>query len=224
MAVPPERAILHIEKGQVRDIEQATLVLQIFTEAFVQGSPSLFGRSNSSWLYGPAYSHAEWRLELLVDEHSGEDAMLSPSLSMHIDGAVLPTRLEETTGMELIEEEGCRTEAWYGNDAPQLKRNRLRFGKWERNRVWVSWTAEYDWGLRYPELIPFAFEGPVAFGGINMMVKEEQDASSLLSHVLPSLDQAALTLVWGRAINYGASVSPDRRYWREATWHRVVDL
>ncbi|ESQ91988.1 hypothetical protein ABAC460_03570 [Asticcacaulis sp. AC460] len=214
---------LHIDHRVITDIESAELSIGVATEAWAVQRKSLFGQPIHAWLYGPDYTHAWWDLSISVDEHSGEDAEPAPDLSLPLDGLAFPADLADITGLRLTESDQVETEAFYGNDAPALTQNRLKIGDWlDEQHLMVHWSAEYNWGGNRPEVIPFLYEGPVRFTGIQMTVKKDEDAPVLLSHALPRLALSGLDMILGREFVYDrkSGLSPDRRRWREVSWQR----
>jgi hypothetical protein len=213
---------LHIENSVITQVERATLSLWIGTENPVVTGKRLFGKPKYAYGYGSRHLKVSWHLMVVVDEDSGADAAACPWFDVDIDGKAFPSRLEELSGAKLADGEVHDFRATYGNDAPQLEKNSFEFGEWiDRDHVMVRWSAEYDWGWRRPEKIPFLFEGPVEFDNIEMSVKKEDDAVPFLSSALPALDQSQFTLEWGyETVHKTRELARDRRRWRQVLWRR----
>lgn len=84
-----------------------------------------------------------WRfdLALIVDEASGEDGALAPTLSGLFrppQGLPEPGLVAELSGGE------AELEGWLGNDAPELETLHLRFSLGDRGLAEVEWRAHYD--------------------------------------------------------------------------------
>ena len=62
------------------------------------------------------------------------------------------------------------------------------------------------------------FQGAVDFKGIQMQVKQDQDATRFLLKALPTLDQRGLEMTCGAWRDLGRSMPADRRKWHDVTW------
>jgi hypothetical protein len=213
----------HIDNIAIKAVGAATLSLVIETEDRVPVTRILQGRQTSAKQYGPAYSRAYWNLEIIValDETELPYQVLdecNPRFEALIDGASFPARMEQLSGKRLIAAED--TDAMYGVHGPSLDDTVVEIVDWPRaDAAFIRWTAEYDdWNQGSKQRIPFHFEGEVAFAGIETQVKEDKDATPILSHVLPNLDQSAFAMTLGREIKLGPLVQDDRRRWREVFW------
>ncbi len=218
----PSQYRLQIDNRTITTLESVTLGLSIRTESWAVARKPFFGRPIHAWLYGPDYIQAWWTLAIEVDEQSGDDGAPQPQLTAPVDLTRFPARLDAIGGQGLAQGEGAAIEAWYGNDGPELRNNVVTFGDWQGpDALNVRWTADYDWGVRRPEVIPFLFEGPAVFTGIEMSVKDDADAPVFLKHVFPALDLSQLGMAWGneRLITH-KGYAPDRRRWRDVRWTR----
>jgi hypothetical protein len=211
---------LHIENRVITDVERATLSLWIGADNSAVTGRTIFGKPKYAFVYGPDHLNVSWHL--MVVEDSGDDAAACPWFDVDIDGKAFPSRLEGLSGVKLVDGEAHDFSATYGSDAPRLEKNSFEFGEWiDRDHVMVRWSAEYDWGWRRPEKIPFLFEGPVEFDNIEMSVKKEEDAVPFLSSALPALDQSQFTLEWGyETVRKTRKLARDRRRWRQVLWKR----
>lgn len=214
---------LHIDNTVIEDVYAATLKLVIETEDPAPVMRTLHGRQTTAKQYGPDYSRAFWNLEIVValDETELPYKILDECnrrFEAPIDGGSFPARMDQLSGMRLIPAED--TDAMYGVHGPSLDGAIVEIVHWPRpDAVSVRWTAEYDdWDRPSKGRIPFRFEGEVVFAGIEMHVKQERDATPILSHVLPDLDQSAFVMTLGREIKLGPLVQDDRRRWREIFW------
>jgi len=219
--MPPQHR-LDIDNRTITELKSVTLELVIKTEAIAVTGRSFFGKPIHKTVYGSEYCTAYWSLAIEVDETSGDDCAPQPQLTAPVDLSRFPARLEAISGLRLAEGEGLNIEAWYGNDAPELRNNVVTFGAWRGAKtIDLRWTADYDWGIRRPDVIPFVFEGPAVFTGIYMTVKNDEDAKTFLPQVFPNLDLSELDVAWGdEHLITHKDVAPDRRRWRDVRWVR----
>lgn len=177
--------------------------------------------AEAAWLYGDDCLHAAWRLEVDVDEFSGDDSAAAPSLYFMLDDAARLPRISAWNGLRFDDPHDRCCEAWYGNDAPPLTGNVLEFGAWDASgALQLRWSARFhDWETGSKDA-PFLLAGGVAFAGITMQVKQDADAARFLALLLPAIDASELQLAWGPWIGHAAPMPPDRRRWHPATWTR----
>lgn len=206
---------LHIDNRTIESVEAATLTLIVETEDLMPVTRILDGRQTTAKQYGPAYASALLSLEIIADRDE-EDC--TPTFRAPIDGASFPARMSQLAGSQLIV--AVAHDASYGVHGPTLEASVLELIDWPApDTVNVRWTAEYDnWDRGPPRRIPFLYEGEVAFTGIEMRVKQEKDAITILSHVLPRLDLSAFAMSLGREIILEPPVQTDRTHWREVFW------
>ncbi|MBK6685435.1 MAG: hypothetical protein IPG45_13265 [Deltaproteobacteria bacterium] len=109
-------------------------------------------------------THLALHLELVVDEHSGEDGALAPSFYAPL--GPLPWSLPVgPQGSTVVPGHGA-TESWYGNDAPELFTTHFNF-RLRGDRAEVDWRATYDdWETRREEVLQF--RGWVDFHGLQL--------------------------------------------------------
>ena len=214
---------LHIDNTVIEGVYAATLKLVISTEDPVPVTRILNGRQTSAKQYGPDYSRAYWSLEIIValDQMELPYEILdecNPRFEAPMDGGSFPARMDQLSGTRLIAADD--NEPSYGVHGPALEGTIVEIVHWPRkDAAYVRWTADYeDWRSGSTLRIPFCFEGEVAFTGIEMHVKQETDATTILCHVLPNLDQSAFVMILGREMKLGPLVQDDRRCWREVFW------
>lgn len=198
---------LRIDNRIIETVEEATLSLIIETEDRAPVTRVLNGKQTSAKQYGPDYSTAYWNLKLIIDLENDDEC--APNFWTPVDGATFPAQLSQLSGTRLIVTD--QTEATYGTHGPALDETVLELGDWlSPEAVLVRWTAEYeDWYSKPTQRLPFSFEGAVIFSGIEMRVKREEDATPILSHVLPMLDQSAFVMSLGRQIELGPLVQAE---------------
>lgn len=181
--------------GDSQPIQHAELSMRVETETWDGAS--------QSWVYGrnPSLVVA---LEIRVDETSGEDGALAPDLYFHLPHDA-PGDLSGFT----LDEKKHEAEAWWGNDAPALENNILRFASPLRDGpVDVCWTATCrEISLRFEEAVPFM--------GISLKVRKVTDVEGFLKKVWPALDSAKLELTSESEIDFGEDFPEDRRHWME---------
>jgi hypothetical protein len=217
-------AILRLNQRSMA-VEKAELGIWITTESWRE-QKTWFGSRRGKWCYGENDLNADWRIDIVVDENSGEDGEPAPSLSFKIlPEHPFPSTLKELNGMQLQDKENKLSEGWYGNDAQSLDGNSLSFGRWlDRDRLVLSWSAEYDdWDSEPKQRTSMLFHGPIEFTGIHMQVKRDEDAARFLLKALPTLDPRGLELTWGSWQDLGQGLPADRRKWHEVTWKMKLD-
>jgi len=204
----PSRLLLN---GRAFVPSSAELTLYIATEDWVDDA--------QAWLYGPKYLKPEWNIEIIVNDSSGEDGAVAPSLTRIIlDGRTVPP-IQEWPSISFGDSDGRWSDAWYGNDAPRIQQNHVAFGDWlASNSIFLKWTAICDdWDTDTFDA-PFLFEGPVIFKGIKMQVKEDKDAIDFLSLALPRLELSDLVQEWENWLTYSDDFPADRRRWHPVIW------
>lgn len=128
------------------------------------------------------------QLELVVDEHSGEDGALAPSLEATL--GPLPFALPLGGAWSIVSPAAAAIEAWYGNDAPELFTTDLRW-RLLGDRARLKWRATYeDWETGEPAALEF--EGELDFGGL--WLEGPGDLQALLAAGLDPEARAALAL------------------------------
>ncbi|MEO8061642.1 MAG: hypothetical protein ABI821_02735 [Pseudomonadota bacterium] len=199
-------AVMPLELGgESFAIESAKFTLSISTEEWDE--------EEQRWLYGPGHISANYSLEIIVDEHSGEDSAPSPiAQSIPVSRAnggrvVAPTAL---AGIEVDDEDDW--DAWYGNDAPRLEANRIKFGAVSGNRVQLRWEAKYTWG-RDEQPKSFIFDGDVELQALQISVKEEPDADKFVKAMFGEVIFQSLTKETGEWWQIDDSMPADRRSW-----------
>jgi hypothetical protein len=196
--------------GESFAIESARLSVSVSTQEWSE--------EEQRWLYGAAHISANYSLQIIVDEHSGEDsAPLPMAQSVPVSRAnggraVAPTAL---VGLE-VDDEGD-WDAWYGNDAPPLQANRIKFGALNGNRIRVRWEAQYTW-RRGEQPKNFIFDGDVELPALQISVKEESDADAFVRAVFGEAVFQSLTKETGKWTEYGESMPADRRRWLAVTY------
>lgn len=104
------------------------------------------------------------QLELVVDEHSGEDGALAPSFYAPL--RPLPWSLPLGGAWATVVPGEAGVEAWYGNDAPELRLRHFAF-RLVGDHAELVWRATYyDGETEREELLHFW--GPVDFGGLSI--------------------------------------------------------
>ena len=182
--------------GESQPVEHVELSMRLESETWDGAS--------QSWVYGrnPSLVVA---LEIRVDERSGQDGALAPDLYFHLPGEA-PADLSGVT----LDENKHEVEAYWGNDAPELQDNVLRFASPLRDGpVDVHWTANCK------SKASLSFEGSVPFVGISLKVKKVTDVDGFLKKVWPALDPSKLDLVGETEIDFGEDFPEDRRHWME---------
>ena len=164
--------------------------------------------------YGTAHARLDYSLEVTVDDTSGEDGQPAPTFSLTLREfpAPLPWQLP---GHDFGPEE--EIEAWYGNDAPELTANRIRFSPARsQSKLVVLWEARYPayWESHTRKgWAGFHFQGEVTIPDISMQVKNEEDASKFLRTVFGKQAEK-LKIAWGEWTDYGPDFPATRRRWR----------
>lgn len=195
--------------GEPRATESARFDINLLTEGWDE---------KGAWVYGPNPAWARYSLEVSVDEHSGEDGAPAPTADSIPVWAANGNRhpsLAELGALEVPEGDED-WDAWYGNDAPPLRANRLRFLGWQDGRLRLRWEAaydEYDPERREEREGRLVYEGDAEFGGIRLQVKAPEDADRFLAEVWGGQPLETLRreeLGW---TDYGEDFPADRRRW-----------
>ena len=108
-------------------------------------------------------------------------------------------------------------DAWYGNDAPPLEANRIKFGAVSGNRIQVRWEAKYTWRRDEPPK-SFIFDGDVELPVLRISVKEELDADTFVKAMFGEAYFQSLAKETGEWWQHGDSMPADRRRWLPVTY------
>lgn len=176
--------------GEAREVRGATFTIHLRT------LPSY--RDEPAWPQQPEPMRVHYTLEVDVDEDSGEDGALAP------DAPYIPVwkacggrhpGFDELAHLEVSGISDDWWEAFYGNDAPVLRDNTMRFLGWADSGLRVRWEAVYDdldherGGMRVGSVV---FEGEAAFDGIYLRVHHPEDAPAFLRDVWSAADVETL--------------------------------
>jgi hypothetical protein len=192
------------------DAQSAEFDIGIETEAWV--------KRQKKWLYGPKYLSVTYSLTVKVNDESGEDGAPYPAAQIIPVFRAANGRhpfISELAGLSVDDKNDW--EAWYGNDAPRLESNLLKFGSWnpKRGTLDVEWRATYSEGSAVKS---FRFVGSPVFKGVSLKVKDLADADAFVTQVFGSDYRARLGKRIGRQIDYGEDFPADRRRWRSVTF------
>jgi hypothetical protein len=171
----PQTVTVTIE-GQRRPVEQARFGIHIQARSWNEAA--------RRWDEGLKHAEASYWLSVKVDERSGEDGALAPAVEeipvRRAAGGRHPSlqELASLTVQELEDGSDCEEwDAWFGNDAPGLCGNVVRFQGWDGHALRLRWESHYQDGRKKK---PLLVEGPVEFTGINVTVEEGQDPDEYL--------------------------------------------
>lgn len=170
---------------------EAKLELHISTE--------YWDETSKSWIYQPSDGGLKLLINVNVDEDSGEDGAAQPSLCLWLDETLREkiATPPQWPGLDINDESNQCADAWYGNDAPELKGNRVRLGRWHSpQKIHLHWSAHY-WGPP-DKTLAFLFTGPVDFCGIRISLKDPADLELFLAHSLPTLQLSNWDVVWSQ--------------------------
>ena len=206
------------------------LVLDLNGETIVPNSATLslnfatdtWDDSQQAWIYGEGHICPHWQLDVTVEVDSGEDGAAAPTLCYLLDPEPGLPPPAEFPGLQFSDLENQRCEAWYGNDAPAIVDNVLRFGPWlDLCRIEIEWTGKYhDWKTKRRDA-PFRLAGGIAFKGITAQVREESDAARFIRMLMPRVDPATIREVFGARPPGWESAPGDRRFRLPVTWTRA---
>lgn len=212
--------VIHVE-GQ-RIVPRAIMArMEIQTEDWVARKPTLLARlsgsvSNGKWVYGPDYARAVLEIEIEVDDESGADGALWPRLCIRFDpGAWRGTDFAALAGRSFaVGEAGVAISGFYGNDAPDMQGNCVRFeAGCEAGELLLDWTAQFRWRPRDP-LEAFHFSGPIRIEGLWLALKRDEDLAPILAACLPGFDTGSLEQPEVTDQHYSAVEQADRQHWR----------
>lgn len=198
----------HFPEPQEREEETPGDTSSIVIECFQNLDVSLtvltehWCAQEQAWLYGQA-PRLSLGLEITVDESSGEDGALAPSLHLDFDSEV--PAWYQLVG-EVYDESNVALEAWYGNDAPELTDNRFEFLPDRR----FLWTARC--GSR-----PFRFGGQFPEPTISVSLKDTEDLERILQAAWPAQAKIGVEVLEVKAVDYGPSMPEERRRWQRLT-------
>jgi hypothetical protein len=160
------------------------------------------------WVAEPMVS-ARYDLEIVVDNDSGEDGALAPTVSVRTLSEE-DFRLKLPLGGELVlEPDEGHWEAVLGNDSWGLERNRMTIRDFDGHTATITWSAVYG----HQEEHAFLFEGVAAFKGILVWADANDDLDRAIGDLWGSDVLSRLTRTDVKVDN---EVSPPR--W--SAWYR----
>ncbi len=175
-------------QGETQTCLSARLGLSLETESY----------NGKDWVYGEELQ-VMVSLEVMVDEESGEDGAAAPDA--HWVMKPIPADLFHSEWDDSAPE----FEAWFGNDAPVLEKNRIRLlGRAEGGKVKVEWVGHCG-------KLPMTCSGLVDFSGLAVRVRQPEDAAGFLKKVHPAW--ADLKPVEEEMLDFGAAMPEHRRVW-----------
>lgn len=190
-------------KNGIFPVESAIFNIFINTEKWDENS--------KIWKYGKDFLYVRYSLEIIMDEHSGEDMTLAPVANnipiYHYFNRRHP-KLEELIGKTIDTLDNVWDwDAWFGNDAPPLTNNKMTFLKWDNNQFYLSWDARFGGKSE-----TIKFEGAAEFEGIKINVKKSGDEDIFIQELFKNNFRDLVKKV-GKWIDYGDSMPLDRRKW-----------
>lgn len=208
------KLLLHLNGKEVVP-QTAALTLNFATDTWDE--------SRQDWVYGDGNICPHWQLDVRVGAGTSDDGREpTPSLCYLIPHEFEIPPLDELPGLQFSDLENRRCEAWYGNDAPAIVENVLRFGPWlDLGHIEIEWTGKYhDWETGRRDA-PFRLAGTIAFEGITARVREESDAERFLRMLIPRIDSATIRQTLGDWPPGWEANPHDRRFRLPVTWTRV---
>ena len=166
-----------------------------------------------TWTYGNPFLRVRYSLEIDVDESSGEDGTPQPvinNIPIYNFFDQKNPDLKQLTGKIIeIADEDWDWDAWLGNDAPYLIKNRITFLKWDNNMLHFVWTAQCQ-----EEDEDIEYIGAAEFKGIKLKVKKNGDDNAFIKELFKNnIDLKEWIRNEKGIINYGDSIPEDRRKW-----------
>lgn len=184
-------------RGQRQQVLSARLALTLETESWNPGK--------ECWVYGQNLGVLA-SLEILVDEDSGEDGAAAPDAHWRLEP------LPEDLFQSQWDDSAPEFEAWFGNDAPELEDNQIRFsGRNPEGQVQLLWTSRCA-----GEVVEVA--GWVDFAGLSVRVTEPEHAQQFLQRIWPSMDWKSITGQPGETVEFDSSFAVERRRWHPLTF------
>lgn len=200
--------------GEPHEVEAVSLDVFLTVEVWDEQAQHL--------LYQPDRAYLSYSLDIRVNDESGEDGAPAPAIqALPVKDAYgrpgFPSLAElGTLNIDGLEDQDW--DAWYGNDAPALDRNRLRFLGWNGTRLRLRWEAEYDdWNPKAHKAL--LFEGEAEFGPISMRVRAPEDADRFLAAAWPNQPLDAFTKEVSERRDWGADFPDEQRYLYTVRYH-----
>ncbi|MEM7780618.1 MAG: hypothetical protein AAF697_09535 [Pseudomonadota bacterium] len=146
------------------------------------------------WDYGPEHSFASLQVNIEVDDTSGDDCALYPTLRIVFrPGGWTANSFADLAGQTFVEgEDPVEFECWYGNDAPHFENNRVTFQRGdEADQLHVDWSAQFRWD-KNDKLQPFRFSGLIRIQGLWIAVMRDKDVAPIVAATMPGFDLGSL--------------------------------
>lgn len=131
--------------GRLHAIEGAALTLEVRCDRRSPGEERP--------VYSVDHVRLGLRLEVTVDEHSGEDGALAPSFDF--SARALPFELPRGGGRRALLDSDGATEGWLGNDSDELVEHDFAFRLISATEAEVWWRASVATGQATPSFLSF---------------------------------------------------------------------
>jgi hypothetical protein len=214
----PEPSVLTLGDTKIHCCD-ARFSIHVQTEQWVErkfGPVKLPGK----WVYNTVHAHTILEIEIDVDDTSGDDGAPAPRLSAVISPAGWHfATIDELANSVWQNGQHVQIEGWYGNDAPSIETDSVKFGDWNNaNSVGFIWVGRFRWQRSEP-WTDFKFEGSVQFSGLHISVKAADDVAPFLAAALPGFTLNRLKVEPIALTDYGnAMPDPARRRWERHSW------
>lgn len=151
------------------EYEKATLSISIL--------PQAYDSKLQKWSFGDDAYSVKYGLEIIVDEHSGEDGELAPWIgNFPIDKVVAHTSPNNWGGVHLDGEICKDMEAYYGNDAAELIDNEVNIESVDKCILQIKWTSM----VWRPGPVPFVLSGPVHADRLGIRARDRMHANDMI--------------------------------------------
>lgn len=190
------------EKDGVYPASEATLRIRINTESW--------DNTTQTWLYGIEHLSCSYLLEVKLNNEDRDETSQSSAVIPIADafgGYLLPNDL---AGKFIASDNNYSWDAWYGNDAPELVDNEVKFETWDKQFLELVWKANVSGKGR------FSYAGSVGVS-IDIQIKKEGDEAVFMNMLFGDV-MGEWIKNSGRRIDYGDDLPDDRRIWVAYTY------
>lgn len=171
-----------------------------------------WSEKEQAFYYGLDCLQVRYSLRIRVDDDSGNDQAPQPEIQeLPLAGSVRGNTYPAPSELPGISLTGDSWDAWYGNDAPEITKNKLNFGDWKDDRIFLEWSGKYQSDIT-SRIETLRFKGEARFSGIRCSVRTPGDEERFFLKLWSTEERERFVKIELGKQDLGESFAPERRY------------